>query len=212
MLPVAAPLHRAGFNVMLFDARNHGRSDGDTFSSMPRFAEDLGMTIAWLTRHEPARAERIAVIGHSVGAGAALLEASRNPSIAAVVSIAAFAHPTALTEASLRWLRLPRPLTRMVIRYVEWVIGHPFDSIAPMHTIARIRCPVLLVHGQDDQVVPVTDAQLILEHAPPGQARLLEIAGAGHGSTEQIEEEMDAVVAFLHEHALEGGPPAVADG
>jgi pimeloyl-ACP methyl ester carboxylesterase len=70
MLPIAAPLRRAGLNVLLVDARNHGGSDPDTFSSMPRFAEDLGQAIAWLKRYHPGRAEQIAVLGHSVGAGA----------------------------------------------------------------------------------------------------------------------------------------------
>jgi pimeloyl-ACP methyl ester carboxylesterase len=41
MLPIAAPLRRAGLNVLRVDARNHGGSDSDTFSSLPRFAEDL---------------------------------------------------------------------------------------------------------------------------------------------------------------------------
>jgi pimeloyl-ACP methyl ester carboxylesterase len=72
-LPIAAPLRRAGLNVLLCDARNHRQSDFDTFSSLPRFAEDLGQAIAWLKRHQPGRAEGIAVLGHSVGAGATLL-------------------------------------------------------------------------------------------------------------------------------------------
>ena len=73
---------------------------------MPRFAEDLGQAIAWLKRHHPGRAEQIAVLGHSVGAGAALLETSRNRDIAAVISIAAFAHPAEVTKRYLRRLRL----------------------------------------------------------------------------------------------------------
>ena len=77
MLPIAAPLRRAGLNVLLVDARNHGGSDSDTFSSLPRFAEDLGQAITWLKRHHPGRAEQVAVVGHSVGAGAALAPQGR---------------------------------------------------------------------------------------------------------------------------------------
>lgn len=100
MLPIAAPLRRTGLNVLRVDARNHGGSDSDTFSLLPRFAKDLRQAIAWLKRHHPGRAEQIAVLGHSVGAIAALLEASRNRDIVAVITIAAFAHPAAVTKRS----------------------------------------------------------------------------------------------------------------
>lgn len=48
MLQLALPLHRAGLNVLLLDARNHGRSDPILFSSLPRFAQDLGEAVNWV--------------------------------------------------------------------------------------------------------------------------------------------------------------------
>jgi pimeloyl-ACP methyl ester carboxylesterase len=197
MLPIAAPLRHSGLNVLLCDARNHGQSDSDTFSSLPRFAEDLGQAIAWLKRHRPERAERIAVLGHSVGAGAALLEASRNRDIAAVVSVAAFAHPAEVTERYLRRLRLPRLATLLVIGYVEWLIGHRFATIAPINTVCRIACPVLLVHGRDDRTVPIDDARRIAAHCRAPHVRLLEIANAGHDSVEQIQQYAGEILRFL---------------
>ena len=187
MLPIAGPLRRAGLNALLLDARNHGRSDSDTFSSLPRFAEDLGQAIAWLKRHQPGRGRQVAVLGHSVGAGAALFEATRNPDIAAVISIGAFAHPAEVTQRTLRRLSLPRFVTLLVIRYVEWVIGHRFEAIAPINTVCRIACPVLLVHGRDDETVPAEDACRIAPRCHAPQVRLLVIPGAGHGSTDQIQ-------------------------
>jgi pimeloyl-ACP methyl ester carboxylesterase len=207
MLPIAAPFRQAGFNVLLFDARNHGGSDADTFSSLPRFAEDLGMAIAWLKRHHPRRADCVAVLGHSVGAGAALFEASRNPDIAAVISVAAFAHPARVTEASVRHLHLPAPIVYGIIRYVEWLIGHRFDAIAPMNTVTRIPCPVLLVHGRADRVVPVNDARLIHARSSGRLVRLLEIDGADHDSVDCIEEHVGALLGFL-EHRCSVAAPA----
>ncbi|HSO84345.1 alpha/beta hydrolase [Thiocapsa sp.] len=205
MLPIAIPFREAGFNVLLFDARNHGGSDGDTFSSLPRFAEDLGMAIAWLKRHHPGRAKCVAVLGHSVGAGAALFEASRNPDIAAVISVAAFAHPARVTEASVRHLHLPAPIVYGIIRYVEWLIGHRFDTIAPMNTVTRITCPVLLVHGRADRVVPVEDARLIHARSSGPHVHLLEIDGADHDSVDRIEDHVGALMEFLEQQC------AVAD-
>jgi pimeloyl-ACP methyl ester carboxylesterase len=197
MLPIAAPVRRAGLNVLLCDARNHGQSDSDTFSSLPRFAEDLGQAIAWLKRHQPGRARQIAVLGHSVGAGAALFEASRNADIAAVISIGAFAHPAEVTQRSLSHLHLPRFVTLLVIRYVEWLIGYRFETIAPINTVCRITCPVLLVHGRQDQTVPVKDARRIAARCRAPNVRLLVIAGAGHDSTDQIEQHAEKLLRFL---------------
>ncbi|MBK1723473.1 alpha/beta hydrolase [Thiocystis violacea] len=207
MLPLAVPLQAAGFNLLLFDARNHGRSDADGFSSLPRFAEDLGMAIVWLKRHHPGRAARVAVLGHSVGAGAALFEAARNPDIMAVISLAAFADPAQVTAEALRQLHLPRPIARVASRYVEWVIGHRFQTIAPLNSVRRIACPILLVHGQEDQTVPVADARRILANCRTPDARLLEIEGAGHDSVDEIERHVGALVEFLGEHcgARSGG-------
>ena len=99
LLPLARPLHEADFAVLLFDARCHGRSDEDSFTSLPRFAEDLEHAFDWLQRQRQVNHRQIAVLGHSVGAGAALLMASRRSEIAAVASIAAFSHPANIFDA-----------------------------------------------------------------------------------------------------------------
>lgn len=196
MLPLAQPLHAAGLNVLLPDARNHGRSAAASYSSMPRFAEDVGAAVDWLrTRIPPPNA--IVLLGHSVGAAAVLLEASRRRDIAAVISIAAFAHPEWMMRRQLARLGLPAPLVDGVLRYVEWVIGHRYDDIAPVNTIRRVGCPVLLVHGRADDTVPATDALAIRGDPGSGAVELLLIDGAGHNSVDMIEHHADRLLAFL---------------
>jgi len=197
ILPIAAPVARAGFNLLLFDARNHGDSDGDTFSSLPRFAEDLEHGLRWLRRAHSARACELAVIGHSVGAGAVLLAATRNPAIDAAISISAFAHPREVTERFMAHLPLPKLAVSFVARYVEWLIGYRFDAIAPVNTIRRVRCPVLLVHGTADRTVPLSDAHRIYRNRTNERVRFLAIPDADHGSTERVEQHADALLVFL---------------
>ena len=48
MLPLARPLHEAGYATLFVDARCHGASDDDSFASLPRFAEDAEHAFAWL--------------------------------------------------------------------------------------------------------------------------------------------------------------------
>lgn len=193
--PIVPPLRAAGFAVLLLDARCHGRSDDEAFTSMPRFAEDIAAGLAWLRAQPQVDAHRVALLGHSVGAAAALLHASRHRDVCAVMSLSAFAHPR---EVMRRWLqekRVPYPvLGWYVLRHVEQVIGATFDAIAPLNTLPQVRCPVLLVHGRDDATVPFADAQRL--HAVAHDATLLPVAG-DHDLRDTLQPHAGELVDFL---------------
>lgn len=197
MLPLARPLHEAGFSVLLFDARCHGGSDEDTFASLPRFAEDAEHAVDWLRGQAEIDPGRIAVFGHSVGAGAALLVASRRADLAAVASLAAFAHPVAMMRRWLAAKRIPYlPMGWLLLRYVERVIGRRFDDIAPVNTIGRVRCPTLLIHGALDETVPLMEAEAIHAARAGDHVELKVIAGS-HDDFRDLEQEIPALVEFL---------------
>lgn len=197
LLPLARPLHEAGFALLFIDARCHGQSDEDSFSSMPRFAEDLGHAIDWFKRRDDIDPQAIASIGHSVGAAASLLAASRRNDIAAAVSIAAFTHPVAMMR---RWFvakGIPyMPVGWLMLRYVEWVIGHRFDDIAPINTIRRVRCPALLIHGAEDSTVPVSEAHAIHANRSGDHVHLKVVAGS-HDDYADLDKELPVLVEFL---------------
>lgn len=204
MLPMAQPFQQAGINVLLIDARNHGNSDADTFSSLPRFAEDLDHAIDWLRQKHPVQSRRLALLGHSVGAGAALLSASRTRDITAVISISAFAHPEWMMKRYLQRFHLPDLVVGLVLNYVQWIIGHRFSDIAPLSTVCRIDCPILLVHGRADTTVPVEDARAIAAGCPDANITLLEIDEAEHDSVDKIEQHGFALVSFLQQQGFAG--------
>lgn len=195
MWPVVPPLHAAGFAVLLIDARCHGLSDDESFTSMPRFAEDIAAGLAWLRTQPEVAADRLALLGHSVGAAAALLHASRHHDVRAVVSLSAFAHPHEVMRRFMVERRVPYPvLGWYVLRHVQRVIGARFDDIAPLHTIVRVRCPILLVHGRGDATVPVGDAKRL--KAASSHARLL-LVGGDHDLRESMAAHAPALVGFL---------------
>ena len=205
MLPLARPLHEAGYATLFVDARCHGASDDDSFASLPRFAEDTEHAFAWLSTRAGVDPARIALLGHSVGAGAVLFAASRTPQVAAVVSVAAFSHPAAMMRRWLAAKRIPeKPIGRYILDYVQKTIGHRFDDIAPVATIARIRRPVLLVHGADDEVVPIDEAMQIYAMRGDTPVELMTLTG-DHESFADLEHHMGRLVAFLGRVLAEGG-------
>ena len=199
MLPALAPLHAAGFAVLLLDARCHGQSDGAPFTSLPRFAEDIEAGLDWLRQQALIDAGRLSVMGHSVGAGAALLCATRRADVRAVVSLSAFAHPREIMRSFLAEARIPYPvLGWYVMRHVQAVIGARFDDIAPLRSMTRLRCPVLLVHGTEDAVVPFADAQRLLAAGPPELTQCLRVSG-GHDPSEALAAHIPALMNFLQQ-------------
>lgn len=196
----AEVLYRHGWSVLLPDARGHGRSEADTYSSLPRFAQDLDACLDWLATQTPqgssqAMPAKVVLLGHSLGGAAALLCASRRPEVSAVVSVSAFAHPEQVMRRWLAAYRIPfYPLGWLVNRYIERVIGYRFDAIAPVHTIGQIQVPVLLVHGEQDDVVPVACAEQL--QALAAHATLLVVPGR-HDSFDDEAALNERVTAWL---------------
>ena len=204
MLPLARSVRDAGWRVLLFDARNHGESDDDDFSSMPRFAEDTEAAIDWVRNRSDGASVPVVLIGHSVGAAAVLLVASRRRDIHGVISLSAFAHPEDMMRRWLAWKRLPFfPIGWYVLRHVERVIGHRFDDIAPVRTLPRVDCPVLLAHGQSDPIIPFEDAETLYTHRGHASVTLQPLPG-GHDPSDQLADHQVILTSFLHQCGQSG--------
>ncbi|MES9940779.1 MAG: alpha/beta fold hydrolase [Candidatus Thiodiazotropha sp. 6PLUC2] len=202
MLPLAQPFHKAGMDLLLYDARNHGKSDSDSFSSLPRFSEDLDSAITWIKQKSPEH--RLIVLGHSIGAAAAILSASKRSDIDSVIGVSGFAHPNLVMNRHLDKPWLPRPLREIIMSYIQWVIGFRFDDIAPMNRIVDVRCPVLLAHGTDDRVVPISDMKLIEANATKERPiEVIAIEGAQHDSVDCFHDHADMLVSFIHDNVVE---------
>jgi len=194
MLPFAVPLRQAGFHVLFVDARGHGMSERDDFSSMPRFAEDLDVAVDWLRARTDVRS--VGVVGHSVGAAASILATSRRSDVGAVVAVASFAHPGEFMESAKPIVLLPRPLAAVTLKTIERVIGFGFDDIAPRNRIGRVTAPLLLIHGDEDRTVPISNLHELTNSKP--SAQVIVVQGAGH--SDGFEALAGDVVGFLSEH------------
>lgn len=194
MLPLAPHLHEAGFHSFFLDVRNHGLSEHDRFVSLPRFAEDLDVAAGWLAAN-PA-VTTIGVVGHSVGAGAAILSASQDDKFAAVVSLSALAHPGEMMRHQMR--RLPKVAVDGLLLAVQKTIGQRFDEFAPRARIGLVRAPVMLVHGGADRVVPVGNVFDLAAARP--DAEIFIVPEAGHSDLALFESHVGVIIDFLSEN------------
>lgn len=197
MLPLAKPFHSAGYNVLIMDAHNHGDSQNRGVSTMPKFAEDIQSGADWLAQHKPNESKQLIVVGHSVGAAAVLLAAANGLKANLFIAIASFVHPKLMMQRHLSKLQNIPGLVKGISSYVQWVIGHQFDDIAPSTSVSNITQPTLLVHGDADKVIPLSDHHMLCNIAPKKYIECLEIPDADHDSIDKIEKHFGLLEAFM---------------
>jgi len=198
MLPAINKLAGLGANILAFDLRNHGSSEADTHPNLLKFSEDLRAAVDYITTSRPEAGDKIAVLGFSVGGGAAIHASAHDARISSVVTVGAMARPIDVMRYEMGKRHIPYiPIGWLILRYAELRIGIDFDEIAPVNNIARSRAEILLIHGDQDKVVPVSQAHRLLEAGQPGKVQLWIVEGKGHNDCTYHPEFQDRVEKFL---------------
>ncbi|WP_110972206.1 alpha/beta hydrolase [Pseudomonas huaxiensis] len=158
----------AGYTVVALDGPAHGRSPGDE-AHVGLFARAVLEAAAELP---PLKA----VIGHSMGAASVLLAMQLGLRAEAVVSIAGPARLLGVLRGFARHLNLPPRARAAFIRKVERDVGLPVAKLDVSGY--QLDVPGLIVHAEDDRLVPASEAQVI--HDAWFDSRLLMLEQGGH--------------------------------
>jgi pimeloyl-ACP methyl ester carboxylesterase len=156
-----------GASFWVVDYRGYGRSTGTpSFSRMLTDAEAVFNDVPALEAAADACFSRIAVMGRSLGSASAIRLAAAHPDR---VSGLLLDSPFADGPALIRRLGGPdvEPLARSAAK----------DNI---DRIRDCRMPTLIIHGTEDWIIPVVEAEALHEACPGPQKRLVKIRGAGH--------------------------------
>lgn len=200
-LPLAKYLTGKNFRVVLLNTRNHGASDSDGYSTMVKYSEDLTNTCdnyRQLLKDDV----RIVLVGHSLGAATSIYVASKRSDISAVVAIAGFADMETVLLKTFRKNRIPAFLGPFIIEYLEKKIGAPLHDLAPKNRITDLTIPVLIIHGDKDNIIPLEDAERIVASSGNKSTRLWINEGGNHSSMLTETEFFKQVAGFVQE-ALE---------
>jgi dipeptidyl aminopeptidase/acylaminoacyl peptidase len=167
LLPIAAGLWRQGFNIFLFDFRNQGDSQMDSYQTMGwRERQDMTAALDEVSARLPGT--KIGALGWSMGAAVCLLTAATDQRIKAVVSDSAFAVQTHAVAYNVRQV-LPLPVSLFVALAELFTLaraGYRPSQVRPEDAISQIAPrPVLLIHGEQDDMCPVSDAHRLFARA-----------------------------------------------
>jgi alpha-beta hydrolase superfamily lysophospholipase len=205
----AADLAHAGFEVHAYDQQGHGRSSGIRchVRRFEHLLDDLEGFVAAVRAERPPLP--VVVVGHSMGGLVVAAYASqRNPKIAGVATSAAalampedFSRARAIAVHVLKWLapRLslasqldPNALSRdpavvgayledpLVQRKITASLASEMLSAMKRTAAASVRLPMLLLHGEDDQICPVVGSRRFFEQLNVTQRRLVTYPGLRH--------------------------------
>jgi fermentation-respiration switch protein FrsA (DUF1100 family) len=185
IVPALTRLREWGFAVFAYDYQGYGTSEAR--SSEARAYQDVDAAYAYLTATLGVPPGRIIAYGRSVGSGPAVDLAARKPLGGLVIE-------SGFITAFRVVLRLP-------------VL--PFDKFRNLDKIAHVSCPVLVMHGMEDEIVPFVHGRKLFDAAPPPK-RSLWIEGAGHNDFMLVARERQGralqELASLIEHVKRDDP------
>ncbi|MCP4680382.1 MAG: alpha/beta hydrolase [Deltaproteobacteria bacterium] len=181
-LSIIRLLHGLKFSVFIFDYRGFGRSEG----SPDEDGTYLDAEAAWkhLTEERGIPDKHIVVLGRSLGGAiASHLAAIHTPGVL-IVDSSFTSLPDIGQEA------YPIMPVSLLSRY----------DYPTRENVKKVRCPVLVIHSQGDEVIPFHHGREIFETAPQPK-RFLEVSG-GHNDNFAVSSKTygDGIVAFIDRH------------
>ena len=171
---LAVRLVGLGYNILMFDLRGHGSSEGSQVSGGYYERWDVWGAYDYLVHRRGAVEGKIGLMGYSMGGVTAILSAVDEPGIRAVVADSPFATASELiAQEAARKTPFPKWTMPIFIPTVKLmgkgIYGIDIGALNAVKTVARLDFPVLIIHGAQDERVPVDHGE--------------RVAAAGRGGT-----------------------------
>lgn len=174
-------LQRAGLNVLLFDYRGYGRSEG-----APSLSGVVSDALAAARHHDMLRPPELPsiVYGYSLGGAVAAQLVGRHP-FDGVILQSTFTNLPDIARVA--FPRLP----------IRLLTGRIFDTLS---VVQRLDLPALIIHGSADETCPTWMGQRLHESCASRSKRMVLIKGGMHGDLFQrgdAESLVDAIREFI---------------
>jgi uncharacterized protein len=170
MLPQASFLNKAGFNILMFDFRASGESEGKYITFGQKEQGDLVGAVEYLKNRGDVDMTKIGLLGFSMGGAVALMKSGDLPAIKAIVINSTYAHFKSVIWQNFHdyFRGLPFfPLGYVVLWVIKYRTGIYFPVINPIKYLHTLKArPLMIMHGAHDKKIPVKDAFEMYQQAP----------------------------------------------
>ncbi len=161
LLPMLVDIKGMGFSVFAYDYQGYGTSSGT--SSEESVYEDGFAAYEYLKKNLGIPAKRIIALGRSLG-GAVATNLANKRDLGGVIIESSF-------------VTAYRVLTRVPLL--------PFDKFKNISKIKNLRCPVLVIHGKHDEVIPFWHGKKLFQEANEPKLAFW-VEGAGHNNLFEV--------------------------
>jgi uncharacterized protein len=175
---------KRGYNVLVYEHRNHGRSGKKNTTYGYYEKHDLRAIVDYVfTKSGPGA--KVGTMGESLGAAVVLQHSAIDPRISFVVADCPYSDLTELMKYH-AWIDYHMPAFPFL--YIAdlfcWIFtGMTFAKVSPIQDIATVETPILWIHGQEDTYVP-THMSIDMYHAKiKGIKKLYLAPEAGHAAS-----------------------------
>ena len=178
MLKYASILEDCGCDMLLYDHRGHGKSDGDQLTGGYYEGKDVLEAVKFLQKEKGLSPKQIGLIGESWGAAAVLIAASQNDQLGFVLAESPYSswNDAIVYRANKQfgsWVKIFIP---MAYTFVEWRANTTMEGASPEKAARDIAIPTLIVHSSIDTITTPDHSQRIAAALNPrwGELKILE--------------------------------------
>ncbi len=163
-LPLFKPLWEAGYNLLAYDMRGQGLSDGDHYTYGQKEQQDL-LGVVGYVKSKGFAPGKIGALGWSMGAATSLLAMGATPDIKATVSDSAYGDFSQSINSRFSGItKLPPFFMSGILVAGSLFYGVDVNKVKPVEAIKNIgNRHVFIIHCTEDDNVPVSEAYRLKE-------------------------------------------------
>jgi len=178
-LGLAHELVKRGYNVLLFDLRGRGESEGRGLS-LSNTERDIGSAVDYLnSRGYPA--ESIGIIGFCSGAASSAIFAS-DETIGALVLDGCFASVRGMITRQATSKRIPEFLLDFFIPGLSFAVKtlYGYEPVDPIDIIPNVTCPMLFIHEEHDNLISGEETYQLFKASKNPANEMWEVSATEH--------------------------------
>ncbi len=175
-LKTAQHLHKASYNILMFDFRNHGESDKSPNNGVAGVGlheyKDVVAAMDFIEAREDLKNKDVGFISFCMGANSTIIAMSKEPNKFKKVKCLIAIQPISMYVFVRTYARktmtpfIANLLLPMIRRFVKWQSGYNIEDMSPKDYVKDIKVPTLYTQARNDPWTELSDIQGFYENTP----------------------------------------------